>query len=449
MGLKPALAIFSLALASQFALAAVSSEEAAKLKSEFTPFGAEKAGNREGTIPAWDGGYTTVWPGYQSGQPRPDPFASEKPLFQVTAKNVDQYADKLSDGMKALLKRLPTFRVDVYPTHRTAAAPQWVYDNTFQNATRAKTAPDGLAVENVYGGIPFPIPKTGAEVMLNSQFAWRGEAWGYDFSSYIVTGGKPVMVTQATFDFQLPYYYRDGSLDSFNGVLAYSKLTTTGPPLRAGESTLIYDPANYFKEDRKAWQYLPGQRRVRRTVNLSYDTPNFVTSGFTLFDEGFLFNGALDRYDWKLLGKKEMFVPYNAHEFHAKKLNQVLGPQHINPDSVRWELHRVWVVEATLAAGKRHAIPKRHIYLDEDTWLAILTEGWDANNQLWHVGHAFPVIVPEMPAVLVIPSVTYDLVKRGYVATSLFNERDRHVQVKSRSPQSDFSPAALAGEGVR
>src|SRR3954454_23477265 len=94
-----------LGLTGDVARAAVSPEEANQLKTTLTPLGAEKAGNAEGTIPAWDGGYTKVWEGYKSGAPRPDPFASEKPVFQITAANMGQYADKLSDGAQALLQR--------------------------------------------------------------------------------------------------------------------------------------------------------------------------------------------------------------------------------------------------------------------------------------------------------------------------------------------------------
>ena len=433
-----------------FAGAAVTPEEAAKLHSELTPLGAEKAGNKEGTIPAWEGGYTKVWPGYQSGQPRPDPFASEKPLFQITAKNIAQYADQLSDGVKALLQRHPTYRLDVYPTHRTAAAPQWVYDNTFKNATRARLIPNvsnGPWVEGAYGGIPFPIPGDGAQAMWNHLLAWHGQSFVQDIGTYVVTAnGRSVLATAGSLETQYPYYYRDGRLDSFGGNYWMSKLTATGPPFRVGEKTLAIYPAG---KSIQAWQYLVGQRRVRRAPTIGYDTPSFVTSGFSFIDESYLFIGNLDRYDWKLVGKKEMLVPYNTQRFHLQKVDQALGPRHLNPDHLRWELHRVWVVEATLAPGKRHVMPKRRFYLDEDTWQALLSDGWDAGGQLWHVGHAIPVLAPELPGVLVVTYVIYDLLKSGYAASSLLNEQQRQYQVVMRWPEDYFSPAALVAEGIR
>ena len=445
-----AMTILLLAIASQFAGAAVTPEEAARLKSELTPVGAEKAGNKEGTIPAWEGGYTTVWPGYRSGQPRPDPFDAERPRLQITAQNMSQYADQLSDGVKALLQRFSSYRLDIYPTHRTAAAPQWVYDNTFKNATRARLVPNtavGPQVEGAYGGIPFPIPKEGAEAMWNHSLSWHGEAFIYDTSSYIVTAnGKPLLATAGISEGQYPYYYRDGTLDSFDGNYWFRNLTTTGPPFRAGEKTLAIYPDG---KSTQAWQYLVGQRRVRRAPTIAYDTPSFITSGFSFSDENSLFIGNLDRYDWKLVGKKEMFVPYNTQRFHLTKVDQALGPRHLNPDHMRWELHRVWVVEATLAPGKRHVMPKRRFYLDEDTWQVLLSDGWDAGGQLWHVGHAMPVLVPELPGVLVFACVIYDFLKSGYAASPLFNGQQRQYQVVQRWSKDHFAPATLAAEGIR
>jgi hypothetical protein len=428
--------------------AAVSPEEADKLRSELTPLGAERAGNKDGTIPAWTGGYTTVPPGYRSGQPRPDPFANEKPLFQISAANVDRYADKLADGVKILLTRFPGYRMDVYRTHRTAAAPQWVYDNTYKNATRAK-ATAGPSVEGAYGGIPFPIPTEGVEAMWNHLLAWKGEAIKFDLSNYVVSGGQPVLTTAAMLDAQYPYYDQNAALENFNGIYSRVKTVSHAPPVKVGESMVGYDSVDQVRQGRKNWQYLVGQRRVRRAPDVGYDTPNFYSSGFSVLDEGWLFNGPLDRYDWKLLGKREMVVPYNTQRFHTTPVDQALGPTHLNPDHVRWELHRVWVVEARLAPGKRHVMPTRRFYLDEDTWLTVLAESWDAGGQLWHIGYSLPLIVPELPGVIAFPYVIYDLLKGGYETASLFNGQQRHYQIVPRRPEDYFSPDVLAAEGIR
>lgn len=429
--------------------AAVDAQQAARLQSDLTPFGAERAGNKEGTIPAWDGGYTTVWLGYQSGQPRPDPFAAEKPRLRITAANVDQYADKLSDGIREMFKRFPGYRLDVYPTHRTAAAPQWVYENTFKNATRATTAHGGISLQGAYGGIPFPIPQSGAEAMWNHLVAWNGESGQHKYGSYVVAAGKVTLASAARLDWQHPYYYKDGSLKSFKGMFGLGKVTVTAPPFMVGENIVTQEPVDAYNQPRRIWIYLTGQRRVRRAPVISYDNPDSSTSGFNGVDEDFLFNGALDRYDWKIVGKKEMFVPYNAQAFHTKRVAQVLGPAYPNPDYLRWELHRVWVIDATLAPGKRHVLPHRRFYLDEDTWIALLADGWDAKGQLWHVAYAVPMLVPELPAIVVYPYVVHDLLRGGYAAGSLFNEQGEYEKILPRRSEDEFTPAALIREGIR
>ncbi|MES2257084.1 MAG: DUF1329 domain-containing protein [Pseudomonadota bacterium] len=447
---RPAWAVLAVSLLCQAGLAgaAVSPEEAARLKSDLTPFGAEKAGSKDGTIPAWSGGYTKVAPGYKSGDVRPDPFAADKVLYSITAKNMAQYADRLSEGQQAMLSKYPSYRIDVYPTHRTAAAPAYFYDNTFKNATRAKSANNGYTIEGAFGGIPFPIPKTGAEAIWNHQLRWQGDAVLYLASSYVSSGGKPVLASKFRNEMSFPYMFKEDSLETFKGDFWNLYQVTTAPAFKAGETILVRDPIDYVGKGRQAWQYLVGQRRVRRAPSIAYDTPNAVNSGVDFFDEVSLFIGALDKYDWKLAGKKEMLIPYNMNKFTAQAPEDVLGPNHLNPDHVRWELHRVWVVEATLAAGKRHVIPRKKFYLDEDTWNAVLYDGWDAQNQLWHSGMTMPMLVPEYPALLSYPFSIQDLLKGSYSATLVNGEATQYARVP-RWPDANFTPESMAARGVR
>lgn len=430
------------------ALAAVTPEEAAKLKNELTPLGGERAGNKAGTIPAWDGGFTKPPAGYKPGTPRPDPFAADKPLYSITAKNMAEYTATLTDGQQALLKKYPTYRIDVYPTRRTAAAPQYVYDNTFKNATRAKSSADGNSIEGAYGGIPFPIPKTGAEVMWNHQLRWQGESVNYPAGTWAVTGGKPVLASAIVNEMSFPYYFKDGSLETFKGEYWNLYQVTTAPSYKAGETILVRDPIDYVGKGRQAWQYLVGQRRVRKAPSIAYDTPNSVTSGVDFFDEVSLFIGAPDRYEWKLLGKKEMLVPYNMNGFNLRKAEEVLLPNHLNPDYVRWELHRVWVVEANLAQGKRHVIPKKKFYVDEDSWNALLYDGWDSQGQLWHSGMGLSFNAYEFPGQILYPFSIIDLLKGSYSAT-IVNEQAVHYAPVVRWPESNFTPESMASRGVR
>ncbi|KAB0622573.1 DUF1329 domain-containing protein [Castellaniella defragrans] len=430
------------------ATAAVSPEEAAKLKTELTPFGAEKAGNQDGSIPAWTGGYTTPQPDFKNGGRRPDPFAGEKPLLSINAQNVDQYADQLTEGVKALIRKYPeTYRVDVYPTHRTAAAPQWVYDNTFKNATRAHIT--GNTLEGAYGGIPFPIPKTGTEVMWNHLLHWRGTSFHVDVRGMQGTGdGKHVPTVFSSSDFQLPYYFEDGSPESFKGVFWMIRMMNYGPPIRAGEAIVGRESIN--PDNSQTWVYLTGQRRVRKLPNACCDTPTPASAGVSMFDQTGVFNGRLDRFDWKILGKKEMIIPYNTNRALQRSYKDVLLPHHLNPDDVRWEKHRVWVIEATVAQGFRHQSPKRRYYVDEDTWVAVLADHWDANDQLWQMGFSMPIVMPDLPATAP-PMVFgfYDLLSGAWYYDSILNDAREQYKIMPRYDDTVFTPEAMSGEGVR
>ena len=437
-------------LVTHHAQAAVSAEEAAKLKSTLTPLGAERAANKDGSIPAWDGGLTKAAPGYKPGDARPDPFAAEKPLYSVNAKNMAQYESKLTDGVKALMKKYPDFRIDVYPTHRTAAAPQWVYDNTFKNATRAKLVDNGHGTEGAYGGIPFPIPKDGYEVFQNHRLAWTGTYVQAPVRVWVVTGdGKRSMASGGVQSFRRQYYDPEGSLEKFDGYYALGKFAATEPGSKAGEAILAHDALNATLP-RGLWQYLVGQRRVRKAPSVAYDTPDSVTSGIGLFDEAFMLFGPIDKHELKLVGKKELYIPYNNNRAAAAKVADLVTPNTLNPAQVRWELHRVWEVEATLAAGKRHVVPKRKYYIDEDSWQIVLFDGWDAKGELWRTNYTLTLLAPDIPAV--VGNMLwggYDLQTGAYYLNMASNELPAQYKAVAPIAKSFFSPEELANEGTR
>ncbi len=358
-----ALAIASLAAGS--ALAAVSADEAKQLGTSLTAVGAEKAGNKDGTIPEYTGGIKPP-AGFQAGTTvRPDPFANEKPRLTITGKDMAAHADKLTEGTKELLKRYPTMRVDVYPTHRTVAVPQRILDNTAKNATGAKTLDGGVALENVMPGYPFPIPKTGSEAIWNHLLRYNGI--GYDNPRYenwnVDSAGVPTLAVAADANWAWPIFdpKKSGPISASDPYWLV-KLNYVGPARRNGEALLWIDAVNPLKQPRRAWQYLPGQRRVRLAPDLAYDTPNPGAAGAGTYDDVSVFNGAIDRFDWKLIGKKEMYVPYSSYRLtYHKTAADITKPNHLNPDLVRWELHRVWVVEATLKPDKRHIYSKRDV----------------------------------------------------------------------------------------
>lgn len=433
-------------------IAGVTPQETAQLKTTLTPLGAERAGNKDGTIPAWTGGYTQPIPGFKQGGRRIDPFSDEKPLFSITAKNMDQYAGKLTDGTKAMLKKYPnTYRLDIYPTHRTNAAQQWVYDNTYKNATRAKlvNGPAGPFPEGAFGGIPFPIPKTGAEVLWNHILRVRPESWHWDQHGILVAAdGRHVLIDDATAKQQMPYYFKDGSLEKWNGDYWLVRHVNAGPPIRVGEQLTGRENINADKT--QTWVYLTGQRRVRKLPNSCCDTPMPASAGVLGFDDVEVWNGSrLQRFDWKLLGKKEIYVPYNSNRsWVPTKDNDVVGEHHLNPKWVRWELHRVWVVEATLANGQRHQAHRSVYYIDEDSWWALLADRWDASGRLWKVNWAITMVAPDMPGIISEMHGFYDMVSNSWFANGVLNEKAEQYRITPRWKDTDFTPDAMASEGV-
>jgi hypothetical protein len=443
-----------LAVLSASAGAAVSEQEAAQLGKALTPVGAEKAGNKDGTIPEWTGGLTTIPAGFKPGDGvRPDPFAADKPRLVITGQNADQYKDKLNAVTYALLKRYPTMRVDVYPTHRPVVYPKRILENTLKNATQAKTTEGGLSFENALPGYPFPIPKTGNEVMWNHLMRYNGLATVCKFDAYNVdaSGTATLSTTGVVYqEWPLVAPANLGKVVKPTDPFWYIKIDYVGPARRAGEGLLVWDHVNPLEQPRKAWQYLPGQRRVKLAPDIAYDTPNPGVAGSLTYDDAFVFNGAMDRFDFKLVGKKEMFIPYNNYKanYNPGGKANVTTKHHFNPDLVRWELHRVWVVEATLKPGKRHVYSKRVFYIDEDSWVAHLSDQYDARGELYRGLVAPTAFSYDSQSLGISLQYGYDLIAGIYAPQGLCG---LYFGIKQREPfpSRDWQPDALAGAGIR
>ncbi|WP_369856672.1 DUF1329 domain-containing protein [Candidatus Thalassolituus haligoni] len=457
---KPAfLTTCLLMMAIPAAQAAVSPEEAARLGKDLTPLGAERAANADGSIPEWNGCpdlKKVPMAQLQSGDRRWDPYAAEKPLYRVSAANMAQYDALLSEGVKAVLTQYPDLYLDVYPTHRNHCAPQWVYDGTKANATRAtlevKGNNDGLL--GAINGIPFPIPNTGSEVRWNTNLRWRGQSFESKTRQYsFTTNGERVLGSQG---FQLDQMegYRQGiSLEDHakQGYLSWMFLQfTDAPSFRAGEGLVSRDTDNYVQSDRKVSQYLVGQRRVRRSPNAGWDTPDFVNSGANFFDEvfGSPYTGD-ERYEYTIVGKQEALIPYSNNKIFSLDEDGVFDKEHHKPDALRWEKHRVWVVEATLKPGQRHAVNKRKFYIDEDTWGTALMDGWDPSGKLWRVSINVPFYLPDVPAQVYYGDVLYVLDASWSARNMVYHDTGYQLKSVEMKPESDFSPSALLVRGVR
>ncbi len=433
--------------------AAVSADEAAALGKTLTAVGAEMAGNADGSIPAYTGGFTTADPSFKpgvKGSKRKDFFADDKPLYTITAANLDQHADKLTDGVKALFKQRPDFVMHVYPTRRTAAVPQRIQEGTLKNATAAKLTAEGRGFDAPANGFPFPIPKNGSEVMWNHLSTWEGETLQYTSNCWMVTPNGNMRLSSSGEQTKKSILYRNDGKNDFDGYLGIGRYVQEAPASKAGESILFHDTVNYDKYGYSLWQYLVGQRRVRRAPSLGYDTPDSVTSGLGFFDEAFMSFGPWFKHDLKLVGKKEMIVPYNNNKAANADPEKLMGKNFLNPELVRWELHRVWEVDAELKKGQRHVVPKRKYYVDEDSWRTLLIDGWDADGKLWRFNYTLTYLAPEIPAL--IGSVmwgTYNLQQGGYYINAAFNGNTIQPWVNPKIDVKMFTPEALSELGTR
>tara|TARA_R110002072_G_scaffold14582_3_gene60110 strand:+ start:2033 stop:3400 length:1368 start_codon:yes stop_codon:yes gene_type:complete len=431
--------------------AELSADQVAKLGNELTPLGGEKAGNSDGSIPAWEGGLTQAPSGYSEGGYYVDPYAGDVIKVTITPDNMAEHTDKLTEGHKALLETYPdSFKMNIYPTHRSAAAPQHVYDATKKIAAAAKLTADGNGVDNAIIGIPFPVPSNGLEVIWNHILRFRADFAEREIAQAAPTRGGSYTLVEFSDQFNLQYNLPGMTAEKLNNIILYFKQEVKAPARLAGGILLVHETLNQKAENRKAWLYNPGQRRVRRAPNVAFDNPGTASDGMRTNDQFDMFNGSPERYNWKLVGKKEIYVPYNNYKLQdpSVKYADILKPLHINPEIPRYELHRVWVVDATLKEGSRHLYKRRTFYIDEDSWQILTVDQYDNRDQLWRVSEGFAINHYNVPNLWTTLEVHTDLQAGRYIAIGLTNE-NKPYNFDAQFDTSEFTPSALRRAGKR
>ncbi len=431
--------------------AAITAEQAARLGADLTPVGAIRAGNTAGTIPAWDGGITTPPPGYSPGMHHPDPYADDQPLYVVTAANQAQYANILTDGHKALLDAYPeTYRIPVYPSRRSASMPRRIYDATKQIALTAQVTGNGAGITGAVIGIPFPIPANGQEVIWNHLARYRGDSAIRHIAQAAPQRNGNYTLVEFEDEFLFNYTLPGMTEDRLENVLAFFKQTVLAPARLAGSILIVHETLDQIQEPRRAWTYNVGQRRVRRAPNVAYDNPGTAADGMRTSDQFDMFSGAIDRYNWTLVGRREMLVPYNSYKLHSDSISvdDVIRPLHINQDLTRYELHRVWVVDAILREGTRHIYATRRFYIDEDSWQIVAIDQYDNRGELWRVSEGHGINYYDVPVYWTTLEVHTDLQAGRYLAIGMDNENDMYEFGIERSP-ADYTPSSLRRSGRR
>jgi hypothetical protein len=438
--------ILLLAACAGQAQAKVDETHAARLGQDLTPLGAERSANASGSIPAWTGG---VQPpaGYSVGMHHPDPYAADPVLYRVDSGNVAQYAALLPEGLRALIERYPDFHLRVFPSRRSAAAPQRIYDETRANAASAELIANGNGIKGAVAGIPFPLPQNGMEAIWNHILHYKGEQTHIINNQAVVINGRSNLIKR---DRHIYYVYNREGMDKaqLDNTLLHYKYRVTAPAKLSGTSLVVQDPMDQVLAIRKAWRYSPSDRRVRRLPSLAYDSLQPDTSGLATADVVDSFNGAPDRYEWKLVGKREMLVPYNSYAVHQQGIpyEDIVGPRTLNPELLRYEQHRVWVVDATLRKGFRHPYAKRRFYIDEDSWSILAVDLFDDKGELIGLQESHPISYYEVPMFNSTVETLYHLKDGNYFVDGLDNNEPMYDFGVRLSPR-DFSPAALRRGG--
>ncbi|MCK8667761.1 DUF1329 domain-containing protein [Pseudomonas azerbaijanoccidens] len=433
-----------LALACTVGLAQAKGTDSAALGKTLTPMGSEMAANADGTIPAWTGGLAANAGTVDSKGGYSDPYAAEKPLFTITAKNVAQYEKFLSPGQVALFKRFPdSYKMNIYPSHRSANLPKEVLTASRDNVAKTSMADGGNGLHDYARGIPFPLPTEGLEVMWNHMTRYRGGSYERISSAALVreNGATSYVRNQSLINFADTV----GGLEAGSNVLFMFKSRVLEPARLSGEAVLVHEPIDQVAEPRSAWQYLPGQRRVRRAPMIAYDNSARYSNGLITADNIDGYNGAPDRFDWKLVGKQELYIPYNSYKIGSRdiKYDEVIKPNHVNQDLARYEKHRVWVVEATLKPDARHIYAKRRFYVDEDSWQIAQSDQYDSRGELWRSGELHAIQQYDHGFTYNVLETSYDLISGRYYAGGLANEETEPMRVGFAAKTDDYTPSDL------
>ncbi len=431
------------------AMLALATPVYAALGDGLTPIGAEAAGNADGSIPPWTGGITGMPAGWEQGDPRPNPYADDQILFTITAENAEQYRDRLTPGQLALLKQYAGYRMDVYPTHRSCAYPQSIYDRTAMNASEAAIDANG-SVTAGHGGVLFPVPTSGWEVIMNHRTAYSGVGGRHMVTTVVKQSDGGNKVYRGETQVYVPMYAPETqSFDDTNGYMTKFVYTSKYPVKAAGTVGLVHE---FFGKTRESWAYLPGLRRVRKAPTIAYDNPAAGQDGLRTFDQTAMFNGVGDRYDWELLGKQELYIGYNAWKLRNPSLSidDIMDDQYASRDLTRYELHRVWNVQATLKPAVRNIFVRRDFYVDEDSWRIVQADLYDARGELWRVQEAHLLVAAELPACVGVAGFYYDLKAQRYIADSLVMGTDEsNYMLGTEIDGAHFTPAYLRRSGRR
>jgi hypothetical protein len=416
------------------------------LNESLTPTGAIRQGTTDGRIPAWVSSKEQAALLHQQ-------LEQDQPLFTITGDNYTEYLAHLTEGQIALFRQHPnTFKMPVYQSKRLHQIPKWLAEATHKNLNDARLIDDGNGISNVWPGIPFPVPDNALEILWNHLIAWRSISAKGTFIESTIHPNQAHYLIESSFEIAMPYYQPERMAVTDNIILTYYLTRIISPARIAGGATLVHDSMNPRMGQRQSWIYNVSQRRVRRLPFLGYDTPNMNSDDIRVVDEVNLFNGSPDRYEWKSHGKKAIYIPYNAKSLaeSTKDFESLLTPYHLKTEPTRYELHRVWEIEATLKPDQHHIYTRRKLYLDEDSWMALIAEQYDQSGALWRVSISHTQYMPELPGTMKVADIFHDIKNQSYFVQSLIERNGRWLEFSNTLPEKKhFSPVGLRRHTTR
>ena len=438
----------TLSLVASAAMADVPANVANRLGQDLTPMGAEKAGSDSG-VGSWSGASidgSVLLQGYDGGA-LPNPYASDKPLYTITAANAGDYDAQLTTGQKALLATYPdTYKLNVYESRRSCTYPDFVYKAAKRNAEVGKVVDGGNGISESIMASPFPIPSSALEIVWNHTLRYRGERVARDFNYAAPTANGDYTLTYTRDEIVFSYSDAQNSrAEDLDNISIWFVAYTSAPARRAGNVVLVHETLNMAKEGRKAWTYSPGTRRVRRAPNIAYDNPVTNGDGLGTSDQYDGYNGAPDRYDWTVAAKAEKLSQQNNYQAVLTPYEELLQAGHANQDVMRYELRRQWVVEGNLKGNARHIYAKRVLRMDEDSSQMSAGEMYDGRGELWRIqeiGQA-PDYRPEAQVCWTTGGeFTYDLLAGRYLGLAMKSGRPANfVTGLERLTKDYYTPA--------
>ncbi len=329
--------------------------------------------------------------GHVRGMPLPNPFKNDKKLYTIDHTNVNKYKDRLSAGQILRLKRNKKFFMHIYPTRRTTVYPEVWYTKTIKNKKTCEIGKNNNLI-GFNGGVPFPKPKNGAQAAWNMKKMWLGDDVKQvgETRRVVSPSGriKKEMLTTKVLVYDKTRL--TGSIPNPKGVQKKIHQVYTYPADVAGQTVLIIQYIDDTRGD-DTWLYLPTLRRVRRAPSLNQGAQ--IDGESTMDEMATGFRGLVGDWNWKLLGKKEMYVSSNCYDMWkiGGKDKDECWKGDINPTRARYELRRMWVIEGTLRKGLKinHPYSKRVEHCDEDTWFFSFGDRYDRRGNVWRLNETY------------------------------------------------------------